>query len=117
MTFYKVTVPPTDEMGSYSARVSDDYETKAAAALWDYNSARAHDGLEPLKRMPRGTVYTKIVEYVLLANYGHGDGWEEETIESTRKEILERLKEYRENAPQYSYRWISRPYRGPLNRY
>lgn len=33
--------------------------------------------------------------YILLSNYGYG--WEEEVIESTYKEIKERLKEYREN--------------------
>lgn len=41
--------------------------------------------------------------YVLLANYGQG--WEEETSENSWREIKERLKEYRENAGQYSYSW------------
>ena len=45
-------------------------------------------------------------EFVLLANYGQG--WEEETTEATRKEIFERLKEYRENAGQYSYTYKKR---------
>ncbi len=55
---YKVTVPPTMEQGSYTTIVTDSYrETKAQAALWDYNSARDHDGLPPLKKMPRGTKY------------------------------------------------------------
>jgi len=98
------------EMGSYACKVSDRYESKHKAALWDYNSARAHDGLEPLQRMPNGTKYQRIVEYVLLADYGYGHGWEEELTEETRKEILERLREYRTNAPQYRYRWISRPW-------
>lgn len=104
---YKLTVPPTMEQGGYSGVVSDKYQTKAADALQDYNSGRDHDGLAPLRRMPKGTIYTKIVEFVLLANYGQG--WEDETVEQTHKEIVERLHEYRENAPQYSYRWIIRP--------
>ena len=42
-------------------------------------------------------------EYILLANYGYGHGYEEETSEETYRAIKERLKEYRLNAPQYSY--------------
>ena len=42
-------------------------------------------------------------EYILLANYGCG--WEEETTEETLKDIKERLKEYRLNAPKFSYKW------------
>lgn len=58
-TVYTVNVPPTWEQGSYTTRVkSTYYETYRQAALSDYNSARAHDGLPPLKRMPRGTTYT-----------------------------------------------------------
>ncbi len=48
--------------------------------------------------------------WVLQANYGYGDGYEDECVEETRAEALQRLKEYRENAPKYSYR-IKR-YRG-----
>lgn len=36
-------------------------------------------------------------EWQLLGNYGFGDGWEILTCEDSRKEIRERLKEYREN--------------------
>ena len=57
----KVTVPPTMEQGSYSTIVDSSgrfgTESIAQKALWDYNSARAHDGLSPLKRMPKGTKY------------------------------------------------------------
>jgi len=61
MARYEVTVPPTREQGSYKTIVRDGYgETYRAAALWDYNSAREHDGLEPLKRMPAGTTYRKL---------------------------------------------------------
>lgn len=49
--------------------------------------------------------------FVLLVNYGQG--YEEETEEQTFKEIKERLKEYRENCPEYPCKYIKR--RVPLN--
>lgn len=61
-TRYHFTVPPTAEQGSYSADCSASYmETYRANALSQYNSARAHDGFEPLARMPRGTRYKSIM--------------------------------------------------------
>jgi hypothetical protein len=45
-------------------------------------------------------------EYIVQGNYGQG--WEDLTSETTRKESKERLKEYRENEPQYSHRLIKR---------
>lgn len=49
------------EVGSYSTTVSNEFsQTKEEDALQDYNSARDHDGLPPLKRMPKGTKYVKI---------------------------------------------------------
>jgi hypothetical protein len=57
---FKVTVPPTMEMGSFHTTARDrEFESKEQEALWDYNSAREHDGLPPLKRMPKGTKYEK----------------------------------------------------------
>jgi hypothetical protein len=32
--------------------------------------------------------------------------WEDETSENTRREAIERLKEYRENMPEYAHRLI-----------
>ena len=59
--YYDVSVPHTSDMGSYSIRVStSSIETKEQAALWHYNSARDHDGLEPAYRMPAGTIYKKV---------------------------------------------------------
>lgn len=52
---FRVKVPPTREQGSYNCVASD-----RADALWSYNSAREHDGLPPIKRMPKGTTYEKI---------------------------------------------------------
>ena len=47
-------------------------------------------------------------EYRIEANYGYGHGWEYEVAESTREEAKKRLREYRENAPQYSYRLVKK---------
>ena len=56
-TKYKVTVPPTNEQGSYTT-----IATSLADALLDYNSCRAHDGLPPLSKMPNGTKYERIAK-------------------------------------------------------
>lgn len=94
---YLVKVPPTAEVGSYSTTVSTGgRETYRAKALWDYNSCRAHDALPPVKRMPAGTAYIAQYEYALQGNYG-AHGWEDLTVEDSRKEALEQLKTYREN--------------------
>ena len=60
---FEFTVPPTKDQGSHFGSCRDDRGmTKAADALSDYNSARAHDGFPPLKRMPAGTRYIRIAE-------------------------------------------------------
>ena len=93
---YTVTVPPTAQVGSYKTTVtSGRTETLAAQALWDYNSARAHDGLPPISRMPSGTRYTALVTFDLEGKYDHR--WEIVTSEETRKAAREQLKCYREN--------------------
>jgi hypothetical protein len=53
--------------------------------------------------LPEGCHVTKVRrvlkdEFVMQANYGFGHGWEDECTEESRKEINQRLKEYRENA-------------------
>lgn len=106
---YNVKVPPTKEQGSYSTQVRPaGTETLAAAALWDYNSARAHDGLPPLRRMPRGTSYTPARTWVIQGQYPPSQEWEDETEEGTRPAALERLKEYRENMPSIPHRILPR---------
>jgi len=61
MSKYTVSVPPTRDVGSFRVSASSSlYETAAQNALWSYNSAREHDGLEPLKRMPKGTTYKRL---------------------------------------------------------
>ena len=60
-TIYRVTVPPTAEQGSYKTTARSGYgQTMRQAALQDYNSARAHDGLPPVSRMPAGTKYERV---------------------------------------------------------
>ena len=64
MTKYKVVVPPTMDVGSYSCIVGHEQLglSKEQEALDDYNNARDHDGLAPIKRMPNGTKYIKMSE-------------------------------------------------------
>ena len=98
---YIVTVPPTAQVGSYKTTVSSSSkfgtETIAQKTLCDYNSVRAHDGLEPVSRMPAGTKYTAQVEFVLQGKYPGSNGWEDLTSEETRKEARAQMKCYQEN--------------------
>lgn len=74
MARFKVTVPPTMEQGSYVTVVSDGFrQTAAQAALQDYNSARAHDGLPPIRRMPAGTKYVRLSSQIPKSKAG----WDE----------------------------------------
>ena len=59
---FKLFVPPTNEVGSFSSVVSSENWSKEKDALLDYNNAREHDSLTPLSRMPKGTKYVKIFE-------------------------------------------------------
>lgn len=47
---------PTRFIASSSLR-----ETLAQNALWTYNHMRAHDGQEPISKMPNGTKYAPVV--------------------------------------------------------
>lgn len=44
--------------------------------------------------------------YMLYVNYGYS--WEEELSETSLHEIMERLKEYRENVPQYPVKAVKK---------
>jgi hypothetical protein len=58
---YKVNVPPTMEQGSYKCIAEASYsETMRQNALWQYNKAREHDGLPPVKRLPNGTTFDPV---------------------------------------------------------
>jgi hypothetical protein len=97
---YKVIVPPTKEQGSYKTIVKGPNYRKEA--LWDYNHCREHDGLDHVKRMPNGTYYMDVYDWDIQADYGHG--FETVTTETTHKEALLRLKEYRGNEPGITFR-------------
>jgi len=45
---------------------------------------------------------------VVQGNYGYGHGWEDLTASEDKKEARGFLKDYRTNAPEYSYRMIQR---------
>lgn len=47
-------------------------------------------------------------EYQIQVNYGYGHGWENEISEISRSEALKRLREYRENCPNYPSRIVKR---------
>lgn len=106
---FDLRVPPTNDQGSYTAVISvEPNETRSAAALQSYNSARDHDGQPPLKRMPRGTEYIPHSVYVIQQYTGRLYGWEDVTQAPTRPEALQYLREYRENQPEYPARMIHR---------
>lgn len=57
-----VLVPTTNDQGNSKFYASASYmETVAQNALDTYNRIRAHDGQEPLTKMPKGTMYLKVL--------------------------------------------------------
>lgn len=103
----KFTVPPTSDVGSYSGTCSAGYyHTPAQDALADYNSARAHDGLSPLRRMPAGTKYHRPAAPWFI---NRRDGRTRETVDQfgTRKEARAMLAEYRMADPTAEH-YVSR---------
>jgi len=58
-TCYIVRMPATAEVGSYSTTSCKPRKDVPKDALWDYNSARRHDGLPPVRRLPAGTKITR----------------------------------------------------------
>jgi hypothetical protein len=56
MKTYKITTPNTMQISSHTFTHKGTKAEALSYALWAYNSARAHDGLEPLEKLPRGTV-------------------------------------------------------------
>jgi len=58
---FRVKIPPTYEQGGFTfTTVETDSESRHEAALWDYNKAREHDGLPPVRRLPAGTTFERI---------------------------------------------------------
>ena len=112
MKTIKFSVPPTREQGSHTGTCSaSNGETLAASALWDYNSARAHDGLPPLSRMPAGTVYHHPVAPWYIQRK---DGRTVETVDEfdSRKEALAMVREYRIADPSADHYLSRRPCKG-----
>jgi hypothetical protein len=46
--------------------------------------------------------------FIIQGLYGAGYGWEDVTAEESSKEARARLREYRENEPEYPHRMIRR---------
>jgi hypothetical protein len=46
------------------------------------------------------------IQYIYTIQGYYNNQWEDETSEINRKEAIQRLKEYRDNMPQYSHRLI-----------
>ena len=44
----------------------------------------------------------------MYVNYGYGQGYEYELVEYTQKEIYRRVKEYRQNCPQYDVKVVKK---------
>lgn len=61
---YKATFPMTAQMSPISYVVtSSSMETKEEQALWYYNQSRDHDGLPPVKNLPKGTKFEEIYDF------------------------------------------------------
>ena len=108
MAKYTVFVPPTKDQATFRILARDDYMTVAKDALQSYNSARAHDGQPPLKRMPNGTTYTRLYEYEIRGMYDYRHGYECVTTEETRTDAMLRLQEYRENELGVPFKVVAR---------
>jgi len=75
----------------------------------DLRGRRGSPGVVRAGRPAPAKKLTKYVnEYVLQANYGHGDGWEDLVAEASLKELKLRHREYQESAPGGRYRRITR---------
>lgn len=54
-------IPSTSKFPSYlTIGIPSPMESAGENALWDYNRAREHDGLPPVKNFPLGTKVTVI---------------------------------------------------------
>lgn len=58
---YKVTFPFMPEIGTFAPIIVRQgmMETKEEAALWHLNSARRHDNLPELAKLPRGVKFQR----------------------------------------------------------
>lgn len=61
MRLYIVQIPPTHDQGNHCMRFMCNRCEVRKEALWDYNSARAHDGLPSISRLPAGTTIRRAI--------------------------------------------------------
>ena len=62
MNTYRTEPTFLDDMGSipsFSGLRDKQTETKEEEALWHLNSMRDHDGLRPLRKLPRGFIFKR----------------------------------------------------------
>jgi len=62
MAAYKATLKGGTIGNFTTIATSSPMETKEENALWSYNSARQHDGLKPLKKLPKNFKFEKICD-------------------------------------------------------
>jgi hypothetical protein len=93
----------TQKWGFAPSNLSESKEQKILEQWWSRIYMAFIKELKPEPQKPQRKTKD---EYVLLADYGQG--WEEETTEETKKEIIARLKEYQKNAGQYAYKYKKR---------
>jgi hypothetical protein len=76
------------------------YCTGTIVAWWDFLDSLSRSGEIPEALADRATLQpSKIsLDFEVQGNYG-AHGWETECSESTRREALRRLREYREDGP------------------
>lgn len=53
-------------------------------------------------------MYIRKTKDIFIVEGLYFGNWEEETSEETRKEGIQRLKEYRENMPEFAHRLIKK---------
>ena len=80
---------------------NSEYYNKAKKELTKGFKTENLSGKKSKKKLSGRIPKTKQV-WVMQSNYGQG--WEDELHEDNLSEARQRIKEYRENAPQYSYR-------------
>jgi len=57
---YKATYNCPDIGPFWTYATESPMETKEENALWNYNSSRAHDGLKPKSKLPKGFIFQKV---------------------------------------------------------
>ena len=117
MKNYKVITPLMLDISAHTINAKGNNIAEAKAdALIDYNSSRAHDGLPPLEKLPRGT---RIIcdKKIYINSIRHGY---HETVSTYslfehgadyRKEARKDLSEYRMSDPSSSFE-LSTRYKG-----